>query len=433
MEAGKTIKIGFLGMGTVAQGVWEHLSKNPNVLGAKVELSKVCVRDTKKKRDVSIPPEKLTTNPRDVTSDPSIDIVCELMGGTTRAFDLSMEALRAGKVVVSANKAAICERGDLLFEEAKKMGSALFFEASVAGGVPVVKILREGLVANRFPLIYGILNGTCNYILTRMERENASYDSILADARRLGYVEADESLDIDGWDSAHKIAVLAYLAHGVWIKPGEQMPVMGIREVKLEDMLWAKDFDYRIKLVASVRKNPRTNSIFASVYPALVPLDDVIANVNGVYNAVSIDGDVVGRTVHIGRGAGRDATASAVIADIADAIKFLKGGVCVRRENKKLKLAKASEVTSAFYVRLGVKDRAGVLAKVAECFAKHGISIERLKQLARSDGLSSKAWLILTTHETSEQNMSDVCSDLKKLSVVAERPFVLRIFKTPKI
>lgn len=203
------------------------------------------------------------------------------MGGTTDAFELTIAALKAGKVVVSANKAVICKRGAEIFATARKFGGAYFFEASVAGGIPIIKVLREGLVANRFSMIYGILNGTCNYILTRMERENATYDTIIADARRLGYVEADESLDIDGWDAAHKISILAYLAHGVWINP-EDMLVTGIRGIRLEDMQWARDFDCRIKLIASVRKN-EDGALFASVYPALLPLTDVVANVNEVY------------------------------------------------------------------------------------------------------------------------------------------------------
>ena len=205
----KTFKIGFIGMGTVAQGVWKHLEKSFETMtarfGAKYELAKACVRDISKKRGVDIPLEKLTENPYDIINDPSIDIVCELMGGVDEAFKLVKKAIELGKIVITANKAMLCEKGAEIFALlAKNPKSQIFFEASVAGGIPIIKSLREGLVANNFSLIYGILNGTCNYILTRMERENASYEAVLADARRLGYVEADESLDIDGIDSAHK-------------------------------------------------------------------------------------------------------------------------------------------------------------------------------------------------------------------------------------
>ena len=431
----KTFKIGFIGMGTVAQGVWKHLEKSFETMtarfGAKYELAKACVRDISKKRGVDIPLEKLTENPYDVVNDPSIDIVCELMGGTTDAFDITIAALKAGKVVVSANKAVICKRGAEIFEAAQSNKGAYFFEASVAGGIPVIKVLREGLVANRFSKIYGILNGTCNYILTRMERENATYDSVIADARRLGYVEADESLDIDGWDAAHKISILAYLAHGVWIDPSKDMLVSGIRGIRLEDMVWAKEFDCRIKLIASVRKNEETGALFAAVYPAILPLSDVVANVNEVYNAVSLTGDVVGRTVHIGRGAGQDATASAVIADIADAIAYLQGKPVRPALNvvaEKSRMATLEEVSDEFYLRMEVPDRSGVLASVASDLAGEGISVELLQQ--RKHETEGKAWLLFTTHKTTEAAIKRACEKLKQADYVFDEPFVLRIWKS---
>lgn len=427
----KTFRIGFIGMGTVAQGVWKHLEGNCGrisaSLGADYELAGACVRDASKKRGVSIPPEKLTENPFDIINDPSIDIVCELMGGTDKAFDVTIGALKAGKVVVSANKAVICKKGAEIFETARKFGGAYFFEASVAGGIPIIKVLREGLVANSFSLIYGILNGTCNYILTRMERENAAYETIIEDARRLGYVEADESLDIDGWDAAHKICILAYLAHGVWIDP-EKMLVSGIRGIRLEDMMWARDFDSRIKLVASVRKNG-DGALFASVYPALLPLSDVVANVNGVYNAVSLSGDVVGRTVHIGRGAGQDATASAVIADIADAVRYLMGAPVMPLANagENAKFAALEDVSGEFYLRMEVPDQSGVLASIASDLAAEEISIELLQQ--RKHDTPGRAWLLLTTHATTEAAVKRACERLRGAKYIFGEPFVLRIWR----
>ena len=436
MPLKKKIKIGFLGMGTVAQGVWKHLDKNRREMssrfGIDYELSRVGVRDLSKKRDVKIPPSKMTGDLYEVVNDPSIDIVCELMGGTGLAFEMTIAALKRGKIVVSANKAVICERGAEIFETARKFGGAYFFEASVAGGIPVIKILREGLVANRFPLIYGILNGTCNYILTRMERENASFETILSDARRLGYVEADESLDIDGFDAAHKISILTYLAHGAWVRT-KDMLISGIRGIQLEDMLFARDFDCKIKLIASVRKNEKTNAIFASVYPALLPLTDVVANVTEVYNAVSLTGDVVGHTVYIGRGAGQDATASAVIADIADAIRY-KQGAPMRPPASELgsdvRLAHLDEISARFYLRLEVKDAAGVLAKIAAILARQNISIALLRQYKHET--PGRAWLVLTTHETTESDIKNACAELKKSSVVKGSAFVLRIFSSVK-
>ena len=419
-------------MGTVAQGVWKHLEGNRDLMkarmGADFELSKAVVRDISKRRDISIPAEKLTQNPLEVVNDPDIDIVCELMGGTDAARDLTLAALNNGKVVVSANKALISACGSEIFEAARRAKGAYFFEASVGGGIPVIKVIREGLVANSFSRIYGILNGTCNYILTRMERENAPYEVILKDAKRLGYVEADESLDIDGWDSAHKISILAYLAHGAWIDPHSQMIVEGIRNVRLDDMVWAREAGYRIKLVASCVKNPQTGALSAGVCPALLPLSDVVANVNEVYNAVSLEGDVVGRTVHIGRGAGRDATASAVIADIADAVKYLSGAPmsfeAAREENTHI--ASLSEIQGAFYLRIEGKDEVGVLACIANVLAQCGVSVELLQQKKPEE--RGRAWLLLTTHKTSEEAIKKACRELEGQASVLGAPFMLRIY-----
>ena len=432
MVGKKVFKIGFIGMGTVGQGVWKHLSQDREIMqkrfGAQYELSKACVRDISKKRDISITREQMTEDPYNVVNDPSIDIVCELMGGTDKALELTLAALRQGKVVVSANKAVICKHGAEIFRTAQECGGKYFFEASVAGGIPIIKVLREGLVANRFSLIYGILNGTCNYILTRMERENAPYETIVADARRLGYVEADESLDIDGWDAAHKISILAYLAHGVWASPESNMLVSGIRGISLEDMHWARENNFRVKLVASARKSGDALSV--SVYPALLPLSDVVANVNEVYNAVALSGDVVGRTVHIGRGAGQDATASAVIADIADALKSLAvSAPCSLfvAKDSRTHLATLEEVSGEFYLRMEVRDEAGVLAQVASLLASEGISIELLQQ--KKHGVEGRAWLLLTTHSTTEAAISRACKKLEDSSFIYGKPFVLRIFK----
>jgi len=419
-------------MGTVGQGVWRHLEEGKDAMqrrfGAEFELAKACVRDIARKRSVYIPAEKLTTNPLDILDDPEIDIVCELMGGTDAAFEHTMRAIKNGKSVVSANKAVICMKGAEIFEAASAAKVGYFYEASVAGGIPVIKIIKEGLVANRFTSIYGILNGTCNYILTRMEKEEASFESILKDARKLGYVEEDESLDIDGWDAAHKAVVLAHLAHGKWVSL-DDMIVTGIRDIRLEDMLWAREFDYRIKLIASVKCRFDTKKLSVSVYPALVPLSDVVANVNGVYNAVSIQGDVVGRTVHIGRGAGQDATASAVISDIADSIKYLRGAPsdAPKYDSYSLDIARLEEMRNSFYLRLCVKDEAGVLAQITAIFAHVGVSIELLKQVKHPK--EGKAWLVLTTHETDEGAVETLRKQLEDSKAVLGSPFVLRILR----
>jgi homoserine dehydrogenase len=308
------------------------------------------------------------------------------------------------------------------------------FEASVAGGIPIIKALREGLIANRFKLIYGILNGTCNYILTRMAQEGASYADILADAKRLGYAEADESLDVQGWDAAHKAAILAYLAHGVWVRPG-QMIVEGIERITQADIRTAAQLGFGIKLLAVITRNFEQNELFVRVHPTLLPRDRVLANVNGVFNGISVTGDVVGTTTYIGRGAGQDATASAVISDIADAVTLLTTGKAVvlpeevaglpARSRQGVRLAPLERVRGRHYLRLTVRDRPGVLAQVATVTARHGVSIASVIQTAtdRRDAAS----LILTTHESDERAIRATLTSLAKLKSVLEKPLLLRI------
>jgi len=388
----------------------------------------------KKKRAVSIPAAKLTTDALAVATDPAVHIVCELIGGTGLAREVTLAALRRGKIVVSANKALLCEHGAEIFAAARKNGGHFLFEASVAGGIPIIKALREGLVANRFKLIYGILNGTCNYILTRMAQEGAEYADILADAKRLGYAEADESLDVEGWDTAHKASILAYLAHGAWVRPG-QMVVEGIQRITQVDLRTAAQLGYGIKLLAIITRDFRENEIFLRVHPTLLPRDRVLANVNGVFNAISVTGDVVGTTTYIGRGAGQDATASAVISDIADAITLLTTGKAVAlpeeapdlhaRGDNGLRLAPPEHLRGRYYLRLTVRDQPGVLARVATVTARHHVSIASVIQTA--SGRRNAAELILTTHESDERAIRATLASLARLSSVLEKPLLLRI------
>jgi homoserine dehydrogenase len=322
MTAPRTLNIGICGLGTVGQGVWKHFGRLradlEARLGTKINLRRAAVRDLDKARAIRIPRSKLTNDPMAVATDPQIHIVCELMGGVDTAREVTLAALSRGKVVVSANKALICAHGAEIFATARRHGGHFLFEASVAGGIPLIKAIREGLVANRFPIIYGILNGTCNYILTEMEELDAPYSDVLAEAKRLGYAEAQESLDVEGWDSAHKASILAWLAHGVWVRP-EQMIVEGINRITPADFKNAEALGFGIKLLAIITRDFDSGEISVRVHPTLLPKDGVIARVSGVFNAISVTGDVVGTTFYIGRGAGQDATASAVISDIADA------------------------------------------------------------------------------------------------------------------
>jgi homoserine dehydrogenase len=435
MSESHTFNIGLCGFGTVGQGVWKHLTSHRAELearlGAKLNLARASVRDLKKKRAVKVPARVLTDDPLAIANDPSIHIVCELMGGTTLARQVTLAALRRGAVVVSANKALICEHGPEIIATAQQHGGHFFFEASVAGGIPIIKALREGLVANRFPRIYGILNGTCNYILPQMEDQDAPYAAVLAEAKRLGYAEADESLDVDGWDTAHKASVLAWLAHGVWVKT-DQMIVEGISRITPADFKNAATLGFGIKLLAIISRDFAKNELSVRVHPTLLPEGNVVANVSGVFNAISVTGDVVGTTFYSGRGAGQDATASAVISDIADAASLLthgKGGHLLGEATTPnangCRLAPPESIRSRYYLRLTVKDEPGVLARVASVMAKLKVSIASVIQSPADE--PGAASLVLTTHESNERAMSATLKQLRALGAVLDDPVLLRI------
>lgn len=430
----RVIKVGLCGFGVVGQGVFNHLRKREqelsDQLGAKLEVARIAVRDTRKKRDFDFDASILTTDPLSIATDPSIDVVCELMGGTGLALDVTLAALKAGKVVVTANKALLCDHGETVFAAAKQGGGQVLFEASVAGGIPVIKAIKDGLVINRFSSIYGILNGTCNYILTRMTNEGASYQDILVEAKALGYAEADESLDVDGIDAAHKSVVLAYLAYGRWV-PFKDILVQGIAEVTQADIAFAKENGYAIKLLAVIDVAHASGKLYISILPTLVSKKYVLGSVDGVFNAVSIHGDVVGETVYIGPGAGRDATASAVIADIVDAAKLLQAGGNkfmdpAPRGGGTIELAEPEEIESRYYVRLQVADKPGVMAEVTSQFAKKQVSLASVTQKEVQENATS-ATLIVTTHSTTEQAILEAVKALEESESVEGKPFTMPI------
>jgi len=435
MSARTSVNVGLCGFGTVGQGVWKHLRRSRAELTARlglpVVIKRAAVRDLKKARAAGFPAAGLTRDPLSIATDPKIDIVCELMGGVTAARAVTRAALERGKIVISANKALISAHGAEIFSLARRHGGHFFFEASVAGGIPIIKALREGLVANRFPRIYGILNGTCNYILTKMATDGAAYADVLAEAKRLGYAEADESLDVQGWDTAHKAAVLAWLAHGLWVRP-KQMIVEGIDRITPADLNNAATLGYGVKLLALITRDFKTNELSVRVHPTLLPKGNVIANVGGVFNAIAVTGDVVGTTLYIGRGAGQDATASAVISDIADAIALLRYGKGAHLINESAppprsgcRIAPPERVRSRYYLRLTVKDRPGVLARVATVMARHQVSIASVLQHAAER--PGAAALVLTTHESDERSLRRALGVLTRLTSVLEKPLLLRI------
>ena len=435
MTAARTIGIGLCGLGTVGQGVWKHFGRmRPELesrLGARIVLRRAAVRNPSRARGVSVPPSKLTGDAMAVATDPAIQIVCELIGGTGIAREVTLAALARGKIVVSANKALICAHGAEIFAAARRHGGHFLFEASVAGGIPLIKAVREGLVANRFPRIYGILNGTCNYILTRMEELDAPYASVLKEAKRLGYAEKEESLDVEGWDTAHKASILAWLAHGTWVRP-EQMIVEGIDRITPADFKNADALGYGIKLLGIITRDFATDEIGVRVHPTLLPRDSVLARVSGVFNAISVTGDVVGTTLYIGRGAGQDATASAVISDIADAVALLlhgKGAHFMGDDEppvpSRARMAPLERIRGRHYVRLTVADRPGVLARVATVMARNRISIASVIQSpSEREGAAS---LVLTTHESDERSVRRALRTLGGLGSVREAPLLLRI------
>ncbi len=435
----RVIRIGLLGFGVVGQGVYKNLQSCGQALelrlGARIELARASVRDLTKLRTLDVHDGFLTTDNESIVDDPSIDLVCELMGGTGLAKDLTLRALDNGKTVITANKALICEHGEALFEAARTGGAHYFFEASVAGGIPIIKTLQEGLVANRFPRIYGILNGTSNYILTRMEREGKTFDDILTDARSLGYVEADEALDLDGWDAAHKAVILAYLAHGRWVTYDE-MHVEGIRRLTQMDFAAVREFGYKIKLLAVIERDFDSNRLSVCVRPHLLPSELPMSRVDEVYNGISLFGDVVGETLLVGRGAGPDPTSSAVISDIADAALALLGAPppVISEENidvyralcEGLEMLLPEGQTGEFYLRLKVQDATGVLADLMRALADHGVSVARMSQ--RDEPAGETADIIFTTHKTTEGAIRRTLDDLQLMPAVLDDPFLIRIF-----
>ncbi len=427
----RTVNIGLIGAGTVGGGVVQALKRNGALmasrLGVRLRVTRVAVRSLRKKRDFKVPQSALTTDWREVVNDPKVDLVVELIGGTTTAKDVVLAALRAGKPVVTANKALLAFHGEKLFAAAEKSGANLYYEASVAGGVPIIKVIREALVGNRVTHLYGILNGTCNFILTKMN-EGMEFDAAVKLAQQQGYAEADPTLDVGGHDAAHKVGILASLAHGFWVKP-KQVYTEGIEQVAPLDLEFADSLGYAIKLLGIV-KTSKPGPVQVSMYPALIPDDHVLANVSDVYNGILVRGDVVGDTLHYGQGAGRDATASAVLSDIGDAVLDLKHGSTDRLKafiphESNGAVRPIVETTSCYYLRLSVLDRPGVLAKVSAVLAKNKIGISSVIQPEGHEGNSVP--LILMLHYAKNAAMQKALKEIRKLSAVKAKPVMIRV------
>ena len=427
----KELGIGLLGFGTVGAGVVEGLQRNGTLLaqrlGVHLVLRKIADLDLETDRGVAVDRALLTRDAEAVIRDPAVDVIIELIGGTGVAKKLVLEALRLGKPVITANKKLLAEYGSEMFAAAAAGGASLHFEASVGGGIPVIKALREGLVANQIKSIYGILNGTCNYILTRMEREKLPFDAVLKAAQAAGYAEAEPSLDIDGHDTAHKAIVLASLAYGCAV-PLTAAHVEGIRGLAAEDITDALEMGYRIKLLGIVRRGAA--GIAVSVHPTLVPLNHMLAAVDGVFNAILVDGDIVGQTLYFGRGAGRQATASAVLSDLADVARDHAAGIRQRIALPGTACAPAQVQTGGAelvrcYLRLALLDKPGMLARVAQVLGEHQISIASVMQKETSVG--HHVPVVIVTHQAPESAFLQAFAKIDQLDIIGAPTVRLRI------
>ena len=419
------VKIGILGVGTVGASVANILEANADVIearaGKKIVAKSGVVKNLNKDRGVSI---VLSDNPLDVVNDPEIDIVVELMGGVEEPYALVKQALANGKAVVTANKALLAYHR---YELQALAGDIPFmYEASTAGGIPIIGALRTGLSANHIESIQGIMNGTCNYMLTKMINEGAQYDAILKEAQELGYAEADPTFDVGGFDASHKLLILASIAYGIDAKP-EDILIEGIENITQTDVAFAKEFGYEIKLLGIAKKVGE--GVELRVHATMIPQESMIAKVDGVMNAVTVVGDRVGETMYYGPGAGGDATASAVISDIVDIVRGNKGPMLgyKRGIESALKLLPKEEITTQYYLRLEVSDESGVLAEVTSTLGEFGISIEAMLQ--KPTNAEKIAKLLFTTHLCKESQMQEAITALTNLDVVHGKIAMMRIEK----
>jgi homoserine dehydrogenase len=426
------LRLGIAGLGTVGAGVLCLLEEQQELLhqrcGRALKVTAVSARDRAKIRGAAVTAAMTWyDDARDMAKDPNVDVVVELIGGAEGIARQVVElALDAGKHVVTANKALLALHGSALAARAEKADRALCFEAAVAGGIPVIKAMREGLAANRFERVYGILNGTCNYILTKMEDTGADFDAVLSEAQDLGYAEADPSFDVDGVDTAHKLAILASLAYGAHVDFSGVF-IEGIRHIGALDIKFAKEFGYRIKLLGLARRT--AHGIEQRVHPCMAPLASPIAQVGGVTNAVVAVGNYAGQSVFEGPGAGAGPTASAVIADIIDIARnqILPPFAAPSSLLEHASISPMALHQGAYYVRLTVLDQPGVMAGITAIMAEHGVSIDSIIQRGRAPG--SGVPVVLITHETEEARMDKVLAQLSQLNQVIETPVRIRIEK----
>lgn len=428
-----SLGIGLVGFGTVGTGVWETLERNFDLISnrskVRVEIMRIAVRDINKARSEGAPMAKFTTDWQEVVADPCVDIVVELIGGTTTAFDIVAASLRACKPVVTGNKALLAERGQELFALSREFSTPIHFEAAVAGGIPIIKTVQDSFVGNRIQSMAGIINGTSNYILERMTDAGLAYQEALTEAQALGYAEADPTLDVNGWDAAHKAILLATLSYGFTIDP-EKIYVRGIEMVRGIDIKFAKQLGYVVKLLCVVREHD-DETVEIRTQPSFIPKSHVLSSVNGVFNAVAVKGDAAGETLFYGRGAGKDPTASSVVADIVEAARSLnhesghRGFLPYRDKGK---LMDIEETETPYYVRFDVTDEPGVIAKIANELASAGIGISGTHSPVNPDDPDADfVDMVFQLHTCKFGLLKKTLKKVEELGCVNSRPVVFRI------
>jgi homoserine dehydrogenase len=429
----KAIQIGMVGFGTVGSGVWEILESHGVLLsrriGAPVQIKKIAVRSKGKKRG-GAPGSLFTYDVRDILKDPDIAMVVEVMGGTQEAKSLALAAIKAGKHLVTANKALLALHGREVFGAAKAAQVDVCFEAAVGGGIPILRALREGYVANRITSLFGIVNGTCNFILSEMSQKGANFQATLRQAQELGYAEADPSFDIDGWDAAHKLAILVSIAHGVHVSL-DKIYVEGLRRLTAYDLECAKRFGFEVKLLAIAKM--AGSKIQARVHPTMVPAGSMLAAVRGVHNAIAIEGDSVGEGMLYGRGAGSLPTASAVVGDIVEVARNIVQGIAYAVPPLGLYTDKIQDAAiepiaalrGPYYLRFQALDRPGVLAKITAILGRHRISISSVYQNVREEGKAVP--IVVLTHEALERDIQTAIAKIDRLEVMKDKTFLIRV------
>ncbi|WP_414516874.1 homoserine dehydrogenase [Nostoc sp. PCC 9305] len=425
------VKLGILGLGTVGTGTVQLLqdSAGRHPLLQEIEIYRVGVRSLDKPRAVELSTEVLTTDLESIVNDPAVDIVVEVMGGLEPARSLILKALSNGKHVVTANKAAIARFGAEIFTTANQAGVYVMLEAAVGGGIPVIQPLKQSLSVNRIHTVTGIVNGTTNYILTRMQTEGSNFNDVLADAQRLGYAEADPTADVDGLDAADKIAILASLGFGGRINL-QDVYTEGIRQVSKTDIAYAEKLGFVIKLLAIAKRDTPSSPLSVRVHPTLVPQAHPLASINGVYNAILVEGEPIGQVMFFGPGAGAGATASAVTSDILNLVAVLKTNTAVANplltcgHQEYCQIAPMAELITRFYARFLTNDQPGVIGKLGTCFGNYGVSLESIVQTGFQGELAE---IVVVTHDVREGNFRQALAEIQDLSAIESIPSLLRV------